>query len=72
MRGRKIFLAVDEGTVETVTRIINVCFVNADCRCLSFDPVLLLLKCCFTSTETAGLLGTGAQHAHLDFHTESV
>ena len=30
---------------------------------------LLLLKCCFTSTETVGLLGTGAQDGHLDFHT---
>ena len=29
----------------------------------------LLLKCCFTSTETVGLLGTGAQDVHLDFHT---
>ena len=27
------------------------------------------LKCCFTSTETVGLLGTGAQDGHLDFHT---
>ena len=27
------------------------------------------LKCCFTSTETVGLLGTGAQDFHLDFHT---
>ena len=27
------------------------------------------LKCCFTSTETVGLLGTGAQNVHLDFHT---
>ena len=25
--------------------------------------------CCFTSTETVGLLGTGAQDVHLDFHT---
>ena len=31
--------------------------------------LLLLLKCCFTSTETVGLLGTGAQDGHLDFHT---
>ena len=30
---------------------------------------LMLLKCCFTSTETVGLLGTGAQDGHLDFHT---
>ena len=28
-----------------------------------------LLKCCFTSTETVGVLGTGAQDVHLDFHT---
>ena len=27
------------------------------------------LKCCFTSTDTVGLLGTGAQDGHLDFHT---
>ena len=25
--------------------------------------------CCFTSTETIYLLGTGAQDGHLDFHT---
>ena len=31
--------------------------------------LLSLLKCCFTSTETVGLLGTGAQDGHLDFHT---
>ena len=27
-------------------------------------------QCSFTSTETVGLLGTGAQYIHLDFHTE--
>ena len=27
------------------------------------------LKCCFTSTQTVGLLGTGAQDVHLDYHT---
>ena len=27
------------------------------------------LKRCFTSTETEGLLGTGVQDGHLDFHT---
>ena len=27
------------------------------------------LKRCFTFTETVGLLGTGAQDGHLDFHT---
>ena len=30
----------------------------------------LKLKCCFTSTETVGLLGTGAQDGHVDFLTE--
>ena len=33
------------------------------------EEMLLLLKCCFTSTETVGLSGTGAQDGHLDFHT---
>ena len=28
-----------------------------------------MLKCYFTSAETVGLLGTGAQDVHLDFHT---
>ena len=27
-----------------------------------------LVECCFTSTETVGLFGTGAQDGHLDFH----
>ena len=30
---------------------------------------LCLVECCFTSTETVGVLGTGAQDGHLDFHT---
>ena len=28
-----------------------------------------LAECCFTSTETEGLLGTGSQDVHLEFHT---
>ena len=32
-------------------------------------PWCCLVECCFTSTETVGLLGTGAQDVHLDFHT---
>ena len=28
-----------------------------------------LVECCFTSTETVGLLRTGAHDGHLDFHT---
>ena len=31
--------------------------------------VLGFMKCCFTSTKIVGLLGTGAQDVHLDFHT---
>ena len=30
---------------------------------------LKMLKCCFTSTETIGLLGTGGQDGHHAFHT---
>ena len=33
---------------------------------------MLLLKCCFTSSETLDLLGTGAQDGHLCFHTAPV
>ena len=29
----------------------------------------MAMKCCFTSTETIGLLGMRAQDSHLDFHT---
>ena len=29
----------------------------------------IVVECCFTSTETVGLLGTGSQDGHLDFHT---
>ena len=29
----------------------------------------MMMKFCFTSTETVGLLGTGAQDGHLNFHT---
>ena len=36
---------------------------------LSFWSVVGWLKCCFTSTETVALLGTGTQDVHLDFHT---
>ena len=28
-----------------------------------------MVESCFTATETVGLLGTGAQDGHLDFHT---
>ena len=41
------------------------CCYGDCCRC----SCLRLLKCCFTSTETVGLLGVGAQDVHLVFHT---
>ena len=28
-----------------------------------------IVQCCFTYTETVGLIGTGTQDGHLDFHT---
>ena len=30
---------------------------------------VMMMKYCFTSTKTVGLLGTGAQDGHLDFNT---
>ena len=36
------------------------------CRTLT---IFALVECCFTSTKTVGLLGTGAQDGYLDFHT---
>ena len=35
----------------------------------NLNDTMMMLKCCFTSTGTVGLLGTGAQDVHLDFHT---
>ena len=36
--------------------------------CRGLD-VVVVVECCFTSPETVGLLETGAQDGHLDFHT---
>ena len=36
---------------------------------MSYVEAVCWLRCCFTSTKTVGLLGTGAQDVHLDFHT---
>ena len=33
------------------------------------EAAILVVECCFTSTETVGLIGTGAQDGHFDFHT---
>ena len=46
---------------------------SAELHCLALHVVPglhgFMLKCRFTSTETTGLLGMGAQDGHLDFHT---
>ena len=36
---------------------------------VSMSRARWLVECCFTSTETVGPLGMGAQNGHLDFHT---
>ena len=50
---------------------IPVClFVFACFVCVLPDHnILPLVECCFTSTETVDVLGTGAQNGHLDLHT---
>ena len=45
---------------------LNVLICRAD---LVATWVESLVEYCFTSTETVGLLGTGAQDGRLDFHT---
>ena len=42
---------------------------DAEIKVPSVQAPELKLTCCFTSTETVGLFGTGAQDGHLDFHT---
>ena len=43
--------------------------IAADLNAGVIPVVFVVAECCFTSTETVGLLGTGAQDGHLDFHT---
>ena len=38
---------------------------------LESKTLLIMAEYCFMSTETVGLLGTGDQDGHLDFHTAS-
>ena len=48
---------------------LNVLRRRADIFGTTLFIVSLLVEWCFTSTETVGLLGTGTQDVHLDFHT---
>ena len=42
--------------------------LSAACWC-RVCMLFVYVGCCFTSTKTVGLLGTGAQDIHLDFRT---
>ena len=53
---RVLTVGLAERVLRTVTLICGV-------------VVVVVVECCFTSTETVVLLGTGAQDGHLDFHT---
>ena len=48
---------------------LNVLGCRVDILGTNCDQCRSMVQCCFTSTETVGLLGTGAQDGHLDFHT---
>ena len=62
-----LFSCQDSKRVHKLVRILR----SPDTLILTSHVELigLMLKCCFTSTETVGLLGKGAQDIHLDFHT---
>ena len=48
---------------------LNVLGCRVDILGTNCDQCVCMVQCCFTSTETVGLLGTGAQDGLLDFHT---
>ena len=56
-----------------LTRHSDMRLLNADtivgAGASALDGDIWLKCCCFTSTETVGLSGTGAQDVHIDFHT---
>ena len=53
----------------SVTYRVFVCVVFLAWRVKTYRGLSWLVECCFTSTETVGLLETDAQDGHLDFHT---
>ena len=57
------------GPVPPYPFYIQECTLRHVFRFYADECTLREVECCFTSTETAGLLGTGAQDGHLDFHT---
>ena len=63
-------------TQEIIVNPLNTPYKGNENHCKIVLPptpylvLTLLAECCFTSTENVGLLGTGAQDGHLDFHTD--
>ena len=51
------------------TEVVWTTFVRWFTESLGKCEQIILVECCFTSTETVALLGTGAQDDHFDFHT---
>ena len=49
--------------------VLNICYFAALVAGWLVSNGSNLAECCFTFTETGGLLGKGAQDGHLDFHT---
>ena len=48
---------------------LNVLGRRVDILGINCDQCVCMVQCCFTSTETIRLIGTGSQGRHLDFHT---
>ena len=78
---RRGYLACCGPTAKAVTQLANILeslfsfslpgawrLLRLDWEC-QWTLQFLVVECCFTSTETVGLLETGAQDGHLDFHT---
>ena len=81
----KLYSPQLKSTPKQIQHILIMSVFNIICFCLFVKWVVyhrfsvrrayslwdILVECCFTSTETVGLLGTGAQDSHPDFHTAS-
>ena len=59
----------DKPNVAATKLHLDFCSCKCGLWCQNLKHVDVCLKCFFASTETVGLLGTGAQDVHLDFRT---